>query len=164
MTDLFNRLDFYISLIGIGLVVYLWGRRWWRRFIMSRSAPTIQRTDQVRYLDNYTEIEPENEPEPLTNPALQSRTDARTGAFVLNPDECAAVAKMIEHKTTAEKPTKASIIWAGFATKKGDSAKYRRASEIYDALFVIPPPTDPYPTLNAERRRARDHADMPTSF
>jgi hypothetical protein len=117
-----------------------------------------------RRLENYTEIEPENEPEPLANLALQSRTNDRTGAFVLNPDECAAVAKMIEHKVTAEKPTKASIIWAGFGIKKGDSAKYKRASEIYDALFIIPPPADPYPTLNAERRRTRDLADTASRF
>jgi hypothetical protein len=38
MTDLFNRLDFYISLIGIGLVIFLWARRKWRG-VMSRRAP-----------------------------------------------------------------------------------------------------------------------------
>jgi hypothetical protein len=46
MTDLFNRLDFWISLIGAGLVVYLWGRRWWRRFTASgdqHREPTVQR-------------------------------------------------------------------------------------------------------------------------
>jgi hypothetical protein len=39
MTDLFNRLDFWISLIGVGLVLYLWVRRWWRRFTMSTPPP-----------------------------------------------------------------------------------------------------------------------------
>src|SRR6476659_10178863 len=39
MTELFNRLDFYISIIGAGLVLYLWVRRWWRRFLMSKDPP-----------------------------------------------------------------------------------------------------------------------------
>ncbi len=39
MTELFNRLDFYISLIGVGLVIYLWVRRWLRRFTMSPRPP-----------------------------------------------------------------------------------------------------------------------------
>lgn len=97
-------------------------------------------------------FEPEPEPENPPNPALERQNLDGTGAFALNPEECAAVARMIEHKTTAEKPTKASIVWAGFGLKKGSSAKYQRASEIYDALFVIPPPDDPYPTLRAQQR------------
>jgi hypothetical protein len=49
MTELFNRLDFYISIIGIGLVLFLWGRRAWRRFMLRwQGIPTI-RTDQLEY-------------------------------------------------------------------------------------------------------------------
>ena len=110
-----------------------------------RSYPL--RSEQVRIVPISPTNERTNEPEPADEPVLERRTDDRTGAFVLNLEECAAVAKMIEHKTTAEKPTKASTVWAGFGVKKGDSAKYRRASEIYDALFVLQPepryPSDP---------------------
>lgn len=95
-----------------------------------RLAPTVQRF--------YPLFDPEPEPEPEANPALERQNLEGTGAFVLNLDECAAIARMIEHKTTAEKPTKASCIWAGFGLKKGASSKYARASEIYDALFIIP--------------------------
>lgn len=37
MTDLLNRLDFYLSMAGIALVGYLWLRRLWRR-VMSHTA------------------------------------------------------------------------------------------------------------------------------
>lgn len=109
--------------------------------LMSRSGPQyvsqkVQHSEPDRR--DLWANERTNEPEPEPNAALESGTDERTGAFVLNPDECAAIHKMIEHKVTAENPTKASIIWAGFGLKKGDSAKYKRASAIYDALFVAP--------------------------
>jgi len=39
MVDLLNRFDFYFSLVCAGLVLYLWGRRRWRRFLMSREKP-----------------------------------------------------------------------------------------------------------------------------
>jgi hypothetical protein len=80
------------------------------------------------------------EPEPPNPPnlALESRTEERTGSFGLNHDERLAVYKMIAHRSAADKPTKASTIYAGFTIKKGESAAYRRASEIYDALFVMP--------------------------
>lgn len=100
-------------------------------------------------------FDPENEPENPPNLAPERRTDDRTGAFALNPDECAAVARMIEHKMTAEKPTKASTIWAGFGVKKGASAKYQRASEIFDTLFILPEP-DSYPLMTAEQRQERE--------
>lgn len=90
-----------------------------------------------------------NQPANLPNPALQSGLPLGTSAFVLTAQESAAVARMIEHKATAEKPTKASIIWAGFGIKKGDSARYKRASEIYDNLFVLQPD---FPALEANRQ------------
>ncbi len=76
-------------------------------------------------------------------------------ALVLNADELAAVRAMIGHKTMAEKPTKESTLFAGFAAKKGASERYRRASALYDALFAPPPaPELPARTLlvNGERR------------
>lgn len=97
---------------------------------------TVSRTERT---------EPPNPP----NPALESGSSLGTSAFVLNPQEVAAVGRMIEHKATAEKPNKASTIWAGFGIKKGDSARYKRASEIYDALFVLQPD---FPALEANRR------------
>lgn len=113
-------------------------------YVASDTERAIEAGRKIEYIP-YQEWANErtNELENPDEPALQSRTDEGTGAFVLNPDECAAVARMIEHKTTAEKPTKASAIWAGFGVKKGDSAKYKRASVIYDALFVAQPETTP---------------------
>lgn len=96
-----------------------------------------------------TESNRTNEPSNPPNPALQSGSPLATSAFALNPQEVSAVGKMIEHRASADKPTKASTIWAGFAIKKGDSTKYKRASEIYDALFIVQPE---YPALEANRR------------
>jgi hypothetical protein len=90
-----------------------------------------------------------NEPANLPNPALQSSSPLGTSAFALNPQEVAAIGRMIEHKASAEKPNKASTIWAGFGIKKGDSARYKRASEIYDTLFVVQPD---FPALEATRQ------------
>ncbi len=62
MTDLFNRLDFYISIIGAGLVIYLWVRRWLRRFTMSPRPP-------VRY-----DYQPASAPEPAApKPPIQNQ-------------------------------------------------------------------------------------------
>jgi hypothetical protein len=88
--------------------------------------------------------EPANQP----NPALQSGSPLGTSSLELNAQEIAAIGRMIEHKASAEKPNKASTIWAGFAIKKGDSARYKRASEIYDALFVF---QADFPALEATR-------------
>ncbi len=104
------------------------------RYLQPRPAPT-----NVRYLDDYTAFGSENEPAEPVRQAQNPQNLPRTSAFLLTAEECAAVARMIEHKAAAERPTKASVIWAGFGLKKGDSAKYKRASEIYDALFIIPP-------------------------
>lgn len=62
----------------------------------------------------------------------------------LNADEVAAVARMIEHKMTAIKPTKSNTIQAGFGVSRGGSQAYLRASAIYDALFGTPAPAVQY--------------------
>lgn len=121
--------------------------RFWPR-LMSRdvSLPTpARRFDEAQFRAEYTPNERTNEPAEPVRQAQNPANPPLSSAFALNPDELVAVARMIEHKTTAEKPTKASIIWAGFGLKKGDSAKYKRASEIYDALFVVPPSVILYP-------------------
>jgi hypothetical protein len=98
------------------------------------------------------ELEPAN----LANSAAESRTEERTGSFVLNPAEQVAVQKMIIHRTMAEKPTKASTILEGFGIKKGDSAAYRRASEIYDYFFVLAEPLRfPNRTIEQEEERRK---------
>lgn len=128
-----------VGLTGIAylvLVVARWVRqRSETHYVTSRPLRSPQFEPVVRRY--YPPFDPEPEPEPEANAALERQNPEETGAFVLNPEECAAVARMIEHKATAEKPTKASCIWAGFGLKKGASSRYQRASEIYDALFVI---------------------------
>lgn len=106
-------------------------------------------SSEVQNWGKNTEPNRTNEPQNPPNLALQSGSLLGTGAFALNPQEAAAVARMIDHKASADKPTKASIIWAGFGIKKGDSTKYKRASEIYDALFVAQPD---FPALEATRQ------------
>lgn len=146
---------FIVAVIGLTVVAYgvLLFARWQSNRIRYVASPRL-RSYPLRSAEHQrsARFEPEPEPENLPNPALERQNLERTGAFALNPEECAAVARMIEHKVTAEKPTKASIVWAGFGLKKGSSAKYQRASEIYDTLFVIPPPEDSYPTLRAQQR------------
>lgn len=119
------------------------------RYVMSRSGTA----DPARgVVQNRPEIAAEptrTEPPNVPNPAEERGSPPGTGAFVLNPQEVAAVGRMIEHKATAEKPNKASTIWAGFAVKKGESLRYKRASEIYDTLFVIQPD---FPALEATRQ------------
>ncbi len=108
--------------------------------ILSSSAAPDPGLGSVRFAPESAPNEPEPEPEPLPNLALTSRTDNRTETFALDAAERLAVIKMIYHKTSDPKATKASAILAGFGVKKGDSAAYRRASAIYDALFVLPAP------------------------
>lgn len=88
-----------------------------------------------------------DEPKNPENLALQSRTQTGTGTFTenlteptilaLSGEECQAIARMIIHRSAAERFTKASAINAGFGVSKGGSTRYKRASEIYDALFDI---------------------------
>jgi hypothetical protein len=118
------------------------------RYVMSRVPATVSATDVVQNRRE-TAAEPNRtEPaEPRMN-AENREEPPLTRSFALNPQEVAAVGRMIEHKATAEKPNKASTIWAGFGIKKGESQRYKRASEIYDTLFVIQPD---FPTLEATR-------------
>lgn len=125
-----------IVLSGVAYLVLLIAR--WNSDRIRYVTPRVRSqpmTSGERYVSRGSN--PLNPPEPAEEPG--------TEGFTLEPDELAAVARMIEHKATAEKATKASIIWAGFGIKKGASAKYQRASEIYDALFVIPPSVVLYP-------------------
>lgn len=70
------------------------------------------------------------------------------------PAEQEAIQRMIQHVRTAAKASKASTIEAGFSVRKGGSAKYQRASAIYDALFPAPVPagTPRYADLDEQRR------------
>lgn len=124
---------------------------WWneRRENMSSARAGGVVNDAVQNWPETLTPNRTNEPANPPNPALQSGSPIGTSAFALNPQEVAAIGRMIEHKASAEKPTKASIIWAGFGIKKGDSARYKRASEIYDALFTVQPD---FPTLEASRQ------------
>src|SRR5215216_772526 len=73
------------------------------RYVEPRQYP--RREPAIRRY-NYPQFEDELQPENLPNLASERQNLDRTGAFALNPEECAAVARMIEHKVTAEKPTK----------------------------------------------------------
>lgn len=137
--------------------------RWtrWKASIMSRLQERRQRASAFGKQPESLSNEPPNEPERAANLALESRTDDRTGTFVLTDAERLAVTKMIYHKASNPKATKASAILVGFGVKKGDSATYRRASAIYDALFVLPEP-DKYPSMTSEQHRLRDELGLST--
>ncbi len=123
-----------IMLAAVAYLVLLVAR--WNSDRIRYVTPRV-RSRALASVERYVSVGPEpGEPD---EPGITEPNSDRTPEFALNLEERTAVAKMIYHKATAEKPTKASIIWAGFGLKKGDSAKYKRASEIYDALFVIPP-------------------------
>lgn len=83
-------------------------------------------------------------------------------SLVLAPEEIAAVARMVAHNKTLAKPNKLATIQAGWPAIKNRSgdpkSQYARASAIYDAIFS---PSDQirYPTLTAERERARREAE-----
>jgi hypothetical protein len=126
-----------------------WTQAFNARYVMSRGAAADRAADVVHY-QRETAAEPNRtEPPNLPNAAAERAEPFGTSAFALNPQEVAAVGRMIEHKATAEKANKASTIWAGFGIKKGESARYKRASEIYDTLFVLQPD---FPALEATRR------------
>lgn len=126
-----------------------WIRAFNARYVMSRSEIATGATGVVQN-QRETATEPNRtEPPNPPNAAAEPGEPYRTGAFALTPQEIAAVGRMIEHKARAEKPNKASTIWAGFGIKKGESARYKRASEIYDTLFVLQPD---YPALEATRQ------------
>jgi hypothetical protein len=138
----------------------LFPRREPTAFLSSRSMPPEERAPVQIVLPRSDAANRTNEPAELAGESKQNAPPPET--FVLNADELPAIARMIEHKVTAEKPTKVSTIWAGFAVKKGESAKYRRASLIYDALFVIPnePPPPRYPALTEEQQRTREVLEL----
>ena len=142
-------------LIGRVVALYDWTRNQMGQAVeRERTNMSSKRASgaEKRSVPFWPEFDPEpNRTEPANppNPALQSGSIAGTSSLELNPQEMAAVARMIEHKASAEKPNKASTIWAGFGIKKGESARYKRASEIYDALFVLQPD---FPALEANRQ------------
>ena len=134
---------FLVGTIGLAGVAYLvlliarWtARRVKPHYVTSVRARSVHFEPTVRRY--YPSFDPEPEPEPEANAAAERQNSDETGAFALSPDECAAVARMIDHARGAEKPTKASTIWAGFGLKKGASSRYQRASAIYDTLFIAP--------------------------
>lgn len=120
-------------------------------YFMSLGEVGTDDDDEVQNTAKTQRSEPRTEPQNQPEPALQSRTMLRPGSFVLEPEELAGVARMVLHKCNAERPTKASIIEAGFSVKKGDSAKYKRASLIYDTLFVLPEPPKKFPPLTTDQ-------------
>lgn len=115
--------------------------------------------DRVQNWPQNQGSEPRTEPQNPIEPAVQSRTALRPGSFVLEPEELVGVARMILHKCSAERPTKASTIEAGFGVKKGDSAKYKRASLLYDMFFVIPP-TEKYRPLTDTQELTRQNLQL----
>jgi hypothetical protein len=153
-------LYFYLSHRSVDYGPTRWSR-WMQQFGDWRAMSSQQPSQGVRSVPLssresawYPPNERTNEPANPPNAAAERGSSVLPGAFVLNADECIAVARMIDHKTSAEKPTKASTIWAGFGLKKGESAKYQRASLIYDTLFVLPPAPPPakYAELDEQRR------------
>lgn len=130
------------TLLARGIVMF----RAWQE---SRRAGSVQNEAKIAR----SNLEPE--PEPEANPASGRRTDERTGAFALNPDQQFAVTKMIYHKTANPSATKATTIKAGFGVSKGESSRYKEASAIYDALFVLRAP-DKYPQITPEQRHVRE--------
>lgn len=166
-------LTIVVGALVIGLISMLVGKVValfdWTRDQMT-SAVERERNNmsskRARYIDtrevqNWPEMPVSNRTNEPSNPpnlASQSGSAPRTGALELSPQEVAAVSKMIEHKASAEKPTKASTIWAGFAIKKGESTRYKRASEIYDNLFVVQPE---FPALEANRQPRWDADQAP---
>ena len=111
------------------------------RLATMSSADDEEDTDQVRSAADFTANERTNEPANLGSSALGSRTAAGTGSFALNltNDDLVGVQRLIQHRAIAEKPTKASAIYAAFGVSKGDSPRYRRASMLYDAFFGSTP-------------------------
>lgn len=142
-------------LIGRIVAVYDWVRGQWAAAVedaqsnMSSNRARYTNPDRVRNQPETPLRTERTEPANLPNPALESGSPLGTCSLELNAQEVAAIGRMIEHKASAAKPTKASVIDAGFGIKKGDSARYKRASEIYDALFVLQPD---FPALEANRR------------
>jgi hypothetical protein len=90
--------------------------------------------------------------------AFTSQTGSGTAcsAFSLTNDEIAGVRRMINYyrETLArgEQPTKSGAILAGFNRKRGGSAEYVRASDIYDALFGAPEPAVKFRPLTEDSK------------
>jgi hypothetical protein len=131
-------------------------RRWIDRYIMSRdeAAAHARAARSVPESAENARSNRELEPSNRSNAASESRTDDRTGAFVLNDDQRLAVTRMIYHKVSTPGATKASTIRAGFDVSKGESSRYKEASAIYDALFVLPtqPEAPRFRELDADKR------------
>jgi hypothetical protein len=150
-----NTIGFWCTAIAFAMLV------WYELKLGKRFGPILKRLGFVimsSFWGSAGEVSPGSstknegnpaldEPKNPENLALQSRTHAGTSTFTENPaepivlalsnEECQAIARMIIHRSTAERFTKASAINAGFGVSKGGSIRYKRASEIYDALFDI---------------------------
>jgi hypothetical protein len=135
-------------------------QRWHAAFVMSRERRAARRSGMVQDRADSWRSNPEPEPEPLPNAATERRTDTGTGAFVLNPDQQLAVTRMIYHKTGNPSATKATTIKVGFGVSKGESSRYKEASAIYDALFVLREP-ERFPHMTEEQRSLRKELRLP---
>lgn len=164
-----------IGWIIVGLAIYLFvtsgypgmivrwvgallGRRSARRAAPQPFVPLpTRRLMSRRYARTTPEPEPLRSPEiPLPNgtePLVigsQNRIE-----LVLNAEEIAAVARMVDHNRTAAKPSKTSTIQAGFGLSRGGGPRYTRAALIYDALFGSPAPAVQYRELSPEQEAVR---------
>ncbi len=150
-----ERLDFWLAVIPLAMLAWyelglgklfgpIFNRLW--RLLMSTTAAD---QEEIKGSSPAKNEAFDSEPDPMNpaNLAAQSRTTERTSSFDTTPseppalaltsEECIAVARMILHRATAERFTKSSTIQAGFGVSKGASARYKRASDIYDALFAV---------------------------
>src|SRR4051812_12835860 len=89
---------FYITHVQVDGGPERW-RRWLTAFIMWSDRRAARHAGMVQDRADSWRSNPEPEPEPMPNAATERRTDAGTGAFVLNPDQQLAVTRMIYHKT-----------------------------------------------------------------
>lgn len=120
--------------------------------VSDRPASTVQ-NQPIMPVPNRT-----NEPTNTGSSGFTSQTvDGTKGAaFALTNAELLSVQMMVQYRdrllAAGDEPTKSDTILAGFGIKRGGSARYLRASEVYDQLFGEPEPAVKYPALDEHAR------------
>lgn len=168
-------LSFWLTTLSLGILFYAAGRWWWtnrrpaesvknkpprRAFKLRSRRSNVQNVVNAGSGQQEAEKPPVNvQPNaPLEQPPAPAIVPpaAPAGGLVITPIELTQLAEAV--RVRAEGATVEEAILAGFGAKKGASAAYVRAKELFDAATGLPPATGgagAYPKAPPARQRAR---------
>lgn len=144
MVDLINRFDFWFSLACAGLVLYLWGRRRWRRFLMSREERV--RSVPLRSVETYFAAPEMAKPKPPKPEIIWSVEETERDKIEFAE---LAVAEALARLILAGELDKTKAIKIGAGKKSGEG--YQKWARLVGAAIDRQKQPE-FPTLEATRR------------